>query len=180
MTLSIVCWHAFKSICSFVKHKLTYQLVNALYLLHDLFAPILRLHWNCYTHAGHLSNKEESLFKHAIKTVKDASQQGEQREMSAGISFIQWIMMLSFLITLRLWSVTGEAGEVCAQQPVSGTLRLWSVTDEAGEICAQQSVSGTLSMSFTQSFSITRSAGYVATAAQRGCTDRTIGHKANR
>jgi len=44
--------------------------------------------------------------------------------------------MFSFLITLRLWSVTGEAGEVCAQQPVSGTLRLWPVTDEAGEICA--------------------------------------------
>ena len=61
--------------------------------------------------------------------------------MSAGISFIQWIMMFSFLITLRLWSVTGEAGEICAQQPVSGTLRLWSVTDEAGEVCAQQSVS---------------------------------------
>jgi len=81
LTLSIVCWHAFKSICRFVMHKLTYQLVNALYLLHDLFALMLRLHWNCYTHAGHLSDKEESLFKHAIKIVKDASQQGEQREM---------------------------------------------------------------------------------------------------
>ena len=61
-----------------------------------------------------LSNKEESLFKHAIKTVKDASQQGEQREMSAGISSIQWIMIFSFFITLRLRSVTDEAADICA------------------------------------------------------------------
>ncbi len=46
----------------------------------------------CY---GHLSNKEESLFEHAPKTVKDASQQGEQGRVSTSISFIQWLLMFS-------------------------------------------------------------------------------------
>ena len=81
-----------------MKHKLTYQLVDALYSLHELFAPMLKLHGICCTHAGHLSNQEGSLFKHAPKTAKDASQQGEQHEKLTGNSFIQWLMMFSFLI----------------------------------------------------------------------------------
>ena len=43
----LVCWHALKSMCISMKHKLTYQLVDALCSLHDLFAPMLRLHCNC-------------------------------------------------------------------------------------------------------------------------------------
>ena len=57
----------------------------------------------CYAHSGHLSNKEESLFKHA--RTKDSQRCFTLRwkgEKSTSISFIHWLLMFSFLITLRL------------------------------------------------------------------------------
>jgi hypothetical protein len=42
----------------------------------------------CYSHSGHLSDKDESLLMHAPETVEDGSQQGENGIMPTSISFM--------------------------------------------------------------------------------------------
>jgi len=84
-------------------HVSSFSLWFWLHRLQVTVAMMAMAHWqlsDCLLHDrhlcyGHLSNKEESLFEHAPKTVKDASQQGEQGRVSTSISFIQWLLMFS-------------------------------------------------------------------------------------
>ena len=104
---------------------------------------------------------------------------GEQREMSAGISFIQWMMMFSFLITLSsglsqvklMRSVHSSMYQAPSDSGLSQMKLVRSVHSSPYQAPCQ--------WASRRAFQ-TRSAGSAATAAQRGCTDRTIGHKVNR